>query len=367
MVKGPAPEVHLPRSGRFSWERLDGMDGFVLADPFDEFLTRVDERYLTWLWQGLGTVLEANGVDAGTLTWGAGHAGYTGAMSPIDESSPLGFFGWVRRSDHGGGPIAFTPLGDSIAGDLDRTGLPLAVAGAGFRSWMCMRVIDGVDLVNVAPDDVGAGLELVVAQCADLVDWNPSNHREAGEDVCGPVADAIAQRDQGALSGALEEARLRCTPTGYRILVRGFAAYMLDWLRDDTPGIEPRVGPDTSPVVLDLAPGLSLTITPLPARRSDGWFGAHLEVEGSVTRRAPVDRDRLVAFVAALAEVAAGRAQMATLVSLGRAWDLVVGHHTVECRLAAERGDPERTLTIPTPRTTPGRLFATLRPYRTSW
>jgi hypothetical protein len=352
----PAPQVYLSRSGRFAWERLSGMEGFVIADPFDDFLARVGEEYLAGLWTGLARVIDAHGIQAGELTWGSGHPGYTFAVPRFDNETPLGFFGWVMPGQEGpsfwdaqGG---LSPYGDAVAADLARSGLSLALAGADIRSWMCRRVENGADLAPVAPYDAGAGLELVIEHCTDdLSDWAPTARASDGDEVCAPVADALVSRDREALFDALEAARRACTPAGYRILALGFSAFVLDWLRDDTPGLEPR-DPGGSLVALDLAGDLRLTIG---HRRQPEWLSVEIGAQ-----HAAVHRHRMGDFVAGLGAVAAGRAGSTTLRPLGQVWELIVTQDAVTWVT-------EDTLTLPAPRTTAGRLYAALRPHRSNW
>ena len=181
------------------------------------------------------------------------------------------------------------------------------------------------------------------------------------------MADAIVRRDQEALFAALEGARAACTPAGYRILVQGFTGHMLHWLPDDTPGLVPRVDP-TPLLEVDVAGDVGMTIGPDASRRA-GWFSVRLAGPGSDGRYAPVHRDRLLGFVAALQEVSEGRAEAASLASLGRAWELVVARHRVSGHVAPAGGssDPAVPFSLPTPRTTPGRLYAALRPHRSNW
>lgn len=168
------------------------------------------------------------------------------------------------------------------------------------------------------------------------------------------MAEAVVRRDRDALVDALEAAQRTCTPAGYRILALGFADVLLNWLPDDMPNVEPRIDP-TPAVQTDLAGGLMMTVWP-DARRRPRWL--RLEVGD---RGAPVYLDRLLDFLTALQDVSAGRAQTATLACLGRALELVVGHDAVVVTASDE------VLTLPTPGTTPGRLYAALRPHRSNW
>ena len=354
-------ELYLLRSGRFAFERTTGMEGFMLADPFDEFLTRIGEDYLRGVWRALAAVLEGNGLDAGTVTWGSSHPTYTVTSPVLDADSPLAYLGWVLPPGPGpslwAGSYLLSTLGEAIARDLAEAAVPLAISGADIRASICRRVVDGVELAPVAPNDVEAGLEVVISRCTDdPADWAPGGDGAGVLDdtVSGEVAEAIVRRDRDALVDALEAARRTCTPAGYRIVTLGFADVLLHWLPDDVPNVTPRVD-HTPPVQVDIAGGLTMTIGPDGWRRP-GWLRLQIGDQA-----APVRVDRLVDFISGLQDVSAGRADTATLASLGRALQLHVGHDTVSCM------SEETTVTIPTPRTTPGRLYATLRTHRSNW
>jgi hypothetical protein len=333
----------------------------MLADPFGEFLTRIGEDYLHQVWTALAAVLHSNGLDAGTLTWGSSHPTYTATTPLLDAESPLAYLGWVLPAVPGpslwAGAYDLSAWGESIARDLAAAAVPVAISGADIRGSVCRRVVEGVELAPVAPEDVEAGLEVVIARCTDdLADWAPGGDGAGllDDTVSGRVAEAIVQRDRHALVDALEVARHTCTPAGYRILTLGFADVLLSWLPDDMPNDEPRID-RTPPVSVDIAGGLTMTIGP-DGRRRPRWMGLQVGDRG-----APVHVDRLLDFVSGLQDVSAGRADTATLASLGRALQLQVGLDTVSC---VTQGT---TLTVPTPRTTPGRLYAVLRPHRSTW
>jgi hypothetical protein len=117
-------------------------------------------------------------------------------------------------------------------------------------------------------------------------------------------------------------------------------------------------------VAVDVAGGLRMVVRPY---RRSSWLSVQLSGPGTEGRYAPVHVDRMLDFIAALREVAAGRAEAATLASLGRASELVVGLRTVSGHLARGHHQPGLTFSLSTPPTTPGRLYAALRPHGTAW
>lgn len=332
-------ELYLSRSGRFAWDRLDGMDGFVLAEPFDDLLRRLSEHYLSEVWSALTSCLQRHDVDPSRLTWGSGHAGaYTSAAAPVDAGSPLGFFGWIVPANRRAGgpslwrtddPYALTGVGALIESDLRRDGIPLTIAGADIRSSLARLVVDGVDLVSIPPSDVKVGLDLIVEHCTDSpADWAPSEYNPwlPGEDVCGRIAEAIVGHDREAFYRAIEEAKSTLSPSGYRTVVLGFADNLLAWPPDDTLGFQPRGG--APPIVVPIGGQLTLTLQS-DARARPGWMSVAVNADGTEGHYQHVHIDRLSVFRGRLEAHLARRETTATLVSLSRAFELVVEQDTV--------------------------------------
>lgn len=332
-------ELYLSRSGRFAWDRLDGMDGFVFAEPFDDLLRRLSENYLSEVWAGLTACLQRHDVDPRRLSWGSGHAGaYTYAIGPVDRGSPLGYFGWIMPVDRRGGgqslwqmddPYALTDVGAQIERDLRRAGLPLTIAGADIRSYICRVVVDGVDLASIPPSDVKVGLDLVIEHCTESsADWAPNEYNPwlPGEDACGRIAQAIVRRDREAFFRAFEEARSSYSPSGYRTVVLGFADNLLAWPPDDTLGLDPRAG--APPTVVPIGDHLTLTLMSDVFRRPQ-WMMVLVNADGTEGRYHHVHVSRLAAFRGRLEAHLTRRATSATLVSLAGAFELVVEEGTV--------------------------------------
>lgn len=332
-------ELYPSRSGRFAWDRLDGMDGFVFAEPFDDLLRRLSENYLSEVWSGLTTCLQRHDVDPSRLSWGSGHAGaYTHAAGSVDGGSPLGYFGWIMPTDRRGGgqsfwqmvdPFALSDLGAQIERDLQRAGLPLTIAGADIRSYVCRLVVDGVDLASIPPSDVKVGLDLVVEHCTESsADWAPSEYNPwlLGEDACGRIAQAIVRRDREAFFRALEEAKSSYSASGYRTVVLGFADNLLAWPPDDTLGLDPRAG--APPILVSISDHLTLTLKS-DAFGRPGWMSVLVNADGTDGRYHHVHLGQLSAFRGRLEALLARRATSATLVPLARAFELVVEQNTV--------------------------------------
>jgi len=332
-------QLYLSRSGRFAWDRLDGMDGFVFAERFDDLLRRLSEDYLSELWSGLTACLQRHDVDPSRLSWGSGYAGaYTYAAGPVDGGSPLGYFGWIMPLDRRGegqslwqmdDPFALTDVGAQIEQDLRRADLPLAIARADLRSYVCRLVVDGVDLASIPPSDVKVGLDLVIDHCTDSsVEWAPNecNPWLTGEDACGRIAQAIVRRDREALFRAFEEASSSYSPSGFRTVVLGFADNLLTWPPDDTLGLDPRAG--TPPTVVSIGDHLTLTLMRDGFRRPQ-WMSALINADGTKGRYHHVHISRLSAFRGRLEAHLTGRATSAALVSLAGALELVVEQSTI--------------------------------------
>ena len=211
-----------PTAGR----RLD-VGGFVLCDPFDEFLRNVSEDYLRAAWERLTRVLEQSRTVAKDLSWGWMHPGETGFRGetglrgegriPEYPPNPSHFVGWtscelsdIWRSDED------LPLDEAL-----KFGEPCLRCTCTWRSlkW------------KIAPNNFSLALKLVESICVDdISDWHP-------DVLLGKVANpselwlkfavVIRENDQRSLNLLLERAEREYTSLGFRILVRGYTTYVL--------------------------------------------------------------------------------------------------------------------------------------------
>jgi hypothetical protein len=322
-------------------------DGFVFTGPFDEVLSRISEDYLAEVWAVLDTCLRSHGLDATGATWGGGHPTYTGSLRTVDCDSPLGYYGWILPSAPRAGdsalwqrqPYGLSPLGEDIEADLQRRGLPVTIAGARIRGYAARRVVDGVDLAPILPDDAVTGLEAFVEHCVDNpVDWTLTDYTRwlDGDHACARLFGAIATRDAEGYFAALEEARLTYTPAGYRIVVQGFAANLLAWPPDEVLGLVPRA--PIQPTVADLGDGLSLEIVEDAYRRPE-WAATRTRVDGVEGRYERVHRGRLSVFRRGLGAIASGGEEAATLTYLARSAEIVVRPGTIGGRFTAHEDE----------------------------
>ena len=84
---------------------------------------------------------------------------------------------------------------------------------------------------KIRPDNYSAALRLLEAFWTDdVVDWVPEyilQHKTNRNSLWGQIAAAIEQRDQSLLDTLMAEARAQYSPAGYKILVRGFASFIM--------------------------------------------------------------------------------------------------------------------------------------------
>lgn len=206
-----------PDAGR----RLDA-GGFILADPFDTLLHELSETYAHKAWQRVATILERYRLAPDDLSWGELHCGETYAPG-FPPQAPSSYIGWTSRQ------LARFDQDERYA-DVDaalRAGHP--ALGCAF-SWRSHKW-------HIAPEDADLGVQLIEALCiCEPTDWAPAwilrqppyaASTELHPD--GPwihVAEAIDQCDQQLLDSALAEAQAHYSPIGYRMMVRGYAAYL---------------------------------------------------------------------------------------------------------------------------------------------
>ena len=208
-------DLEEPTNGR----RLD-VGGFVLGDPFDEFLRNISEDYLRIAWEHLSRVLEQKRVVADDLSWGWMYPGETGfpdeGRLPDYRSAPGDYIGWTScdlsemwRSDQ-----------DRLLDEILRTSKPCLRCTATWRSlkW------------RIAPNDFALALRLVEAICVDEIsDWHPDILPEGNvnpSELWRKFAKAIRDDDQSSLDLLLSQAKHEYSTLGFRILVRGYATYI---------------------------------------------------------------------------------------------------------------------------------------------
>lgn len=195
--------------------------GFILADPFDTILRELSETYVCRAWQRVATVLERFRLAPDDLSWGDLHNGSTYAPG-FPPPAPCSYIGWTSRQ-------LYRFDEDERYGDVNaalRAGRPALGCAFSWRShkWRIM------------PDDARLGLQLIEALAvSEPTDWAPAwilgTGVAAGTEPYpdGPwtrVARAIDQRDQHLLDSALAEAQVQYSPIGYRMMVRGYTAFL---------------------------------------------------------------------------------------------------------------------------------------------
>jgi hypothetical protein len=85
---------------------------------------------------------------------------------------------------------------------------------------------------TIAPDEYALGLRLIEALATDEIsDWAPALILKHAGDANGAwieIAQALDALDQDALDRVLVRAQATYSPLGYRIVIRGFAAFIHD-------------------------------------------------------------------------------------------------------------------------------------------
>ncbi len=201
-------------------ERCGSACGFVLWHDFETLLQNISADYLCSAWQSLAERLDANGLQVADLSWGWMHPGYTIVANKMIDS-PSDYLGWISESFWDFDRARKTRhVAIKIDNELRSCDPPMAIACCDIRAqkW------------NIAPDDFATALRLIEAMCTDEIsDWAPdvvlARHIDVGEPRV-QAAEAIAARSQSRLDDALSAAKRCYSAVGYRIVVRGFAAFV---------------------------------------------------------------------------------------------------------------------------------------------
>ncbi len=200
--------------------RLLYAGGFVLADPFETLLRQLSGEYLRAAWGHLSALLTRYQGAPADLSWGFLHPGET-RIPGLVRSTPSDWIGWTsgalaNASDDG----RYAPLIEDLDQDQAR---PLLRYAATSRAMIW----------RIAPDDDVLGLRLIEALCTDEVsDWLPQHILENARDATDPwirMARAILDEDQRQLDSAVAAARGAYSAAGYRIVARGYGAYLQAW------------------------------------------------------------------------------------------------------------------------------------------
>lgn len=214
---------------RDRWTDLDALEvqkvhgntlevsGFVFADPFDTFLRNISVGYLQSAWYRLKEILPQYQLSPSDLSWGQLHPGETFVE---DIEPPPGYFlGWTSQELADFYKDRRYPLVDAALAQ----GRPMLRCATTRRShkW------------RIAPDDFSQALRLIEAFCTDEIsEWSPEFLLERMKEPKSPWLDmAAAMRDenQNQFNQATQAAKEAYSPLGYRIVVRGFAAYLQSW------------------------------------------------------------------------------------------------------------------------------------------
>jgi hypothetical protein len=199
-----------------------GLDvgGFALADPFDTLLRSLSEDYLQAAWLRLDSALKRYQLRPGDISWGYFYRSdlrLPGAVLDL----PSDYFGWSSKELEN-----FDA--DSRFGQIDED------LAQGSPSMRCVVTWKSVKW-RIPPDDYAMGLRIVeLISGLEPTDWAPDVVLQPGRDVTEPwvkVAQAIRDDDQQELDRALAEVKEAYTPTGYRMVVRGYGTYVY---RDDS-------------------------------------------------------------------------------------------------------------------------------------
>ena len=191
--------------------RLD-VGGFVFTDPFDVFLRKLSEQYLSEAWSQLVFYLEQYHVDPQDLSWGVPHPGETG-IPGIETSEPHHFIGWTSQK------LARFYEEDkfSLLDEILSRQTPQLRCIATWRSlkW------------DIAPTNFRLALRLIEAICTEAEwCWNPtyalSTHKETNYSWL-KVVKAINEENQEQLNLALQEAKAEYSALGYRIVMHSIA------------------------------------------------------------------------------------------------------------------------------------------------
>ncbi len=157
------------------------------------------------------------------ISWGSLHPGVA-TISRVVLAAPGDFVGWTSpRLGDFDRDSRFEWVNEQLMG-----GSPVLRYGASYRShkW------------RIAPDDAKRALRLVEALSTDEVtEWAPAVVLEHKAET-GPwldLAHAILAENQQEVDRAVAEAKAAYSPVGYRIVVRGYRAYLTQ------PGIESNI------------------------------------------------------------------------------------------------------------------------------
>jgi hypothetical protein len=215
-------DIRRPRRQLIDFDDLetpsDAAGGFILADPFDTLLRELSETYLHAAWQCVAAVLEHYQLAPADLCWGDLYG------TIYASGFPPPYVGWMSRHL---ARFDEDPRFGDVRAELEASQPRLSCAFA-LRSHQW----------RIAPEDARLGVQLIEAlvSTGEPTDWAPATILQQYSSPGwwahypdGPwihVAQAIAQRDQRLLDAALAEAQAAYSPIGYRMMVRGYAAYL---------------------------------------------------------------------------------------------------------------------------------------------
>jgi hypothetical protein len=207
-------DVAEPKDGH---RRLDVI-GFVLADPFDTFLRKLNIEYLENAWLQLLPILKRYQITPSDLSWGYLHPSET-HIAGTSLFAPNQYLGWssidLWLANREG---QYEDIYREIDNDLNQISPSIRYA----TTWRSVKW-------HIAPENFAKGLEIIEVQCTSEPSfWAPKPILQVGYDPTEPwvqVAQAMLGSDQQLLDHALDEARAAYTPLGYRILLRGYATY----------------------------------------------------------------------------------------------------------------------------------------------
>jgi hypothetical protein len=215
------PEVDAAAEPTDAGRRLD-IGGFVLNDPFEYFLQHISEDYLQAAWQRLHPLLIRYQLAPTDLSWGAPHPGET-YIPNRPPNAPSDFIGWTSRE-----LALFYKDRRYEALDTElQTSTPVLRCVATWRSlkWA------------IAPDNFRLALQLVEALCTDeMSSWNPDYVLRNENQPTEPwlqIAWAIRERNRRHLEQAVDAARAAYSEIGYRIVIRGYTAFIQGSEEDD--------------------------------------------------------------------------------------------------------------------------------------
>jgi hypothetical protein len=198
-----------PTAGR----RLD-VGGFILADSFDTLLRRISVEYLGQAWSRLSGVLKKYRLQPDDLSWGSLHPGETSVPGLME--APSNFTGWTSlRLQHFFDEAYYAELDNEL--------------GHGTPSLRCATTWRSLKW-RIAPDAYPIAMRLIEALWTDeYSEWAPAHVLHASHQPNGPyiaIARAILGDDQQQLDRAVEDAHAQYSPVGYRIVIRGYRAYI---------------------------------------------------------------------------------------------------------------------------------------------